>query len=83
MEQKSIKIEKIRNKAFRLATYFDTLGFDCTVWFLHKERRIDVDVYLPKDTKINWSAILHDYPHYIYDSSDGDNLRCYEIRLFL
>lgn len=80
---KTTRNAKIRSKAFRLATYFDSLGFDCTVWFLHKERRIDVDVYLPKDTKINWSAILHDYPHSIYDSSDGDNLSCYEIRLFL
>ena len=73
----------IRNKAFRLATYFDSLGFDCTVWFLHKERRVDVDVYLPKDTQINWSAILHNYPHSIYESSGEDNMLCYEIRLFL
>lgn len=77
------KEAKARNKAFSLATYFYSLGFDCTVWFLHKERRIDVDVYLPKDTKINWSALLHDYPQSIYDSYDGDNLSCCEIRLFL
>lgn len=78
-----MKEANVRNKAFSLATYFDSLGFDCTVWFLHKERRIDVDVYLPKETEINWSAILHDYPHVIYETSGEDNLFCYEIRLFL